>query len=113
MLEITPLLQIPDSEFTWSFARSGGPGGPSGPSPQEQAAMETELKFINAGFEAVERLPGNVGYLQSATGIYLKISFPYIRKLLERTDYVKIIRADRNCSLDRVVNPKSKTAAEK
>jgi ribosome-associated protein len=27
MLEITPLLQIPDDEFTWSFARSGGPGG--------------------------------------------------------------------------------------
>jgi ribosome-associated protein len=27
MLEITPLLQIPDGEFTWSFARSGGPGG--------------------------------------------------------------------------------------
>ena len=27
MLEITPLLQIPDSEFTWSFARSAGPGG--------------------------------------------------------------------------------------
>jgi len=27
MLEITPALQIPDSEFTWAFARSGGPGG--------------------------------------------------------------------------------------
>lgn len=27
MLEITPLLQIPETEFTWSFARSGGPGG--------------------------------------------------------------------------------------
>src|SRR4029077_13145081 len=27
MLEITPLLQISESEFTWSFARSGGPGG--------------------------------------------------------------------------------------
>src|SRR5207302_1430025 len=27
MLEITPLLLIPKSEFTWSFARSGGPGG--------------------------------------------------------------------------------------
>ncbi len=27
MLAISPLLQIPDSEFTWSFARSGGPGG--------------------------------------------------------------------------------------
>jgi ribosome-associated protein len=27
MLDITPLLQIPETEFTWSFARSGGPGG--------------------------------------------------------------------------------------
>lgn len=27
MLFITPTLQIPDDEFTWSFARSGGPGG--------------------------------------------------------------------------------------
>ena len=27
MHEISPLLQIPDSEFTWSYARSGGPGG--------------------------------------------------------------------------------------
>jgi len=36
---------------------------------------------------------GNIGYLQPATGIYLKISFPTIRKLLERSDFVKIIRA--------------------
>ena len=27
MLEITPQLHIPDTEFQWSFARSGGPGG--------------------------------------------------------------------------------------
>jgi ribosome-associated protein len=27
MLEITPGLSIPDDEFEWSFARSGGPGG--------------------------------------------------------------------------------------
>ena len=27
MFEITPTLAIPDDEFTWSFARSGGPGG--------------------------------------------------------------------------------------
>ena len=37
---------------------------------------------------------GNVGYLQPATGLYLKIGFPTIRKLLERSDFVKIIRAD-------------------
>jgi len=36
---------------------------------------------------------GNIGYLQSATGIYLKVSFPTIRNLLQRTDYIKIIRA--------------------
>jgi ribosome-associated protein len=27
MLEITPHLHIPDSEFEWTFVRSGGPGG--------------------------------------------------------------------------------------
>ncbi|MBM3993083.1 MAG: aminoacyl-tRNA hydrolase [Planctomycetes bacterium] len=27
MLEISPTIQIPDDEFVWSFARSGGPGG--------------------------------------------------------------------------------------
>jgi ribosome-associated protein len=27
MLEVTELIQIPDEEFEWSFARSGGPGG--------------------------------------------------------------------------------------
>jgi ribosome-associated protein len=27
MLEITAELSIPDTEFEWSFARSGGPGG--------------------------------------------------------------------------------------
>ena len=27
MLEITPTLQIPDDEFIWTYARSGGPGG--------------------------------------------------------------------------------------
>jgi ribosome-associated protein len=27
MLVVTDLIQIPDEEFEWSFARSGGPGG--------------------------------------------------------------------------------------
>ena len=27
MLEVTARIQIPDDEFHWSFARSGGPGG--------------------------------------------------------------------------------------
>jgi ribosome-associated protein len=27
MLEVTPEIRIPDEEFEWSYARSGGPGG--------------------------------------------------------------------------------------
>jgi ribosome-associated protein len=27
MLEVTERIRIPDDEFTWTFARSGGPGG--------------------------------------------------------------------------------------
>ncbi len=27
MLEVTPEIRIPDDEFQWSYARSGGPGG--------------------------------------------------------------------------------------
>lgn len=27
MIEITPAIRIPDEEFAWEYARSGGPGG--------------------------------------------------------------------------------------
>ncbi|MBS1562877.1 MAG: hypothetical protein JST39_00755, partial [Bacteroidetes bacterium] len=35
----------------------------------------------------------NIGYMQSASGVYLKITFPYLRSLLGRSDYIKIISA--------------------
>jgi hypothetical protein len=55
----------------------------------------TPLAILNSNnIEAVSDQTGNAGYLQDATGLYLKISFPTIRKLLERTDFVKIIKAD-------------------
>jgi len=44
--------------------------------------------------ELLSAASGNTGYLQSATGIYLKIAFPTIRKLLERSDFIKIIKAN-------------------
>lgn len=54
----------------------------------------TPLAALNANnLELPSTASGNVGYLQSATGIYLKVAFPNIRKLLERTDFIKIIRA--------------------
>ena len=55
----------------------------------------TPLTVLNTqNNELLSTASGNVGYLQSATGIYLKISFPTIRRLLERSDFVKIIKAD-------------------
>ena len=36
---------------------------------------------------------GNIGYLQSGSGLYLKVSFPNLRNLLTRSDYVKLISA--------------------
>ncbi len=55
----------------------------------------TPLAVLNTqNYELPSAAAGNLGYLQPATGLYLKIGFPYIRKLLERTDFVKIIRAE-------------------
>ncbi len=52
----------------------------------------TALNSVNN--ELLSTAAGNRGYLQTLSGLYLKISFPSIRKLLERSDFIKIIRAD-------------------
>jgi ribosome-associated protein len=43
MLEITPTLQIPESEFTWTFARSGGPGGQNVNKVASKAVMRWDI----------------------------------------------------------------------
>ena len=48
MLEITPLLQIPLSEFTWSFARSGGPGGQNVNKVASKAVMRWDIAVSSA-----------------------------------------------------------------
>ncbi len=55
----------------------------------------TPLAALNTiNNEIISTSTGNIGYMQSATGLYLKVSFPTIRKLLERSDFIKIIRAE-------------------
>lgn len=43
MLEITPDLQIPDGEFIWSYARSGGPGGQNVNKVASKAVLRWDL----------------------------------------------------------------------
>jgi len=43
--------------------------------------------------EIASTLTGNVGYSQSASGLYLKLTFPNLRNLLQRPDYIKLINA--------------------
>src|ERR1700731_1369767 len=54
MLEITPLLQIPDSEFAWSFARSGGPGGQNVNKVASKAVMRWDIAVSSALPEEVK-----------------------------------------------------------
>src|SRR4051812_5726 len=48
MLFITPTLQIPDEEFTWSFARSGGPGGQNVNKVASKASLRWDIAATNA-----------------------------------------------------------------
>lgn len=43
--------------------------------------------------EISSTLTDNLGYSQAATGLYPKITFPYLRNLQQRPDYIKIINA--------------------
>jgi ribosome-associated protein len=48
MLFITPTLQIPDEEFIWSFARSGGPGGQNVNKVASKALLRWNVAATNA-----------------------------------------------------------------
>src|SRR5579871_2962116 len=43
MLEITPTMQIPETEFAWSFARSGGPGGQNVNKVESKAVLRWKI----------------------------------------------------------------------
>jgi ribosome-associated protein len=48
MLEVTPTLQIPDTEFTWTYARSGGPGGQNVNKVASKAVLRWEIAASTA-----------------------------------------------------------------
>jgi Domain of unknown function (DUF4270) len=55
----------------------------------------TKLTVLNAANkEVLSTQTGGAGYTQSATGLYAKISFPTIRQILQRPDFIKIVKAE-------------------
>jgi len=69
-----------NNNFQWnnlSFDRSGTPLTALSPAKREVSSTQTS----------------NIGYSQAATGLYLKLTFPYLRNLQQRSDYIKIISA--------------------
>ena len=54
MLEITPTIAIPDTEFTWTFARSGGPGGQNVNKVASKAVLRWDIAASTALSEDVK-----------------------------------------------------------
>lgn len=54
----------------------------------------TPLQFVTSGLkELPSTLTNNVSYLQSAAGVYTKISFPTVNNILKLPNYAKLVRA--------------------
>src|SRR3954469_21867185 len=65
MLEITPHISIPDAEFEWSFARSGGPGGQNVNKVASKAVLRWDFEHSPSGPDGVkarfrERFPSRL-----------------------------------------------------
>lgn len=58
--------QVTDAHLRFQYSPTRLPerANPREPSPEEIASMERMIRFANAGFEKVERLPGNIGYIR-------------------------------------------------
>jgi len=69
-----------NSNFQWNNIKSDRTGTPL-------AALSPTNREISS------TLTDNQGYSQAISGLYTKISFPYLRELLQRPDYIKLINA--------------------
>jgi ribosome-associated protein len=93
VLEITPQIRIPETEFTWSFARSGGPGGQN----VNKVASKAELRWLVAASpslpEAVKaRLFTQQRRRIAATGELVLHSQRYRDQLRNRADCLEKLR---------------------
>ena len=53
-----------DKHLGVNFSPVALPDGPPAPTPEAKAQMRKQMERMNCGFEKVEHLPGNIGYLK-------------------------------------------------
>ncbi|MBI1831579.1 MAG: aminoacyl-tRNA hydrolase [Planctomycetes bacterium] len=94
MLEITPTIQIPDDEFTWSFARSGGPGGQNVNKVASKAVLRWPIDVSMALPEDVKtRLALQQKRFFTQSGEILIVSQRYRDQERNRQDCLEKLRA--------------------
>src|ERR1700690_3027732 len=93
MLEITPLLRIPKTEFSWSFVRSGGPGGQNVNKVASKAVLRWALARNTTVPEEVKlRLLGQQRRRITTAGDLVLSSQRYRDQLRNRQDCLEKIR---------------------
>jgi ribosome-associated protein len=94
MLDITPQSHIPETEFSWSFARSGGPGGQN----VNKVASKAELRWpVTASPSLPDEVKARLCTQQrrriTTTGELVLSSQRYRDQLRNRADCLEKLRA--------------------
>jgi ribosome-associated protein len=92
MLEVTPDIRIPDAEFDWSYARSGGPGGQN----VNKVATKAVLRWDVTGSPSVpvtvkERFIANNRGRITSDGVFVVMSERTRSQLMNREDCLRIL----------------------
>src|SRR5271155_2593953 len=92
MLEVSPTLHIPDAEFEWSYARSGGPGGQNVNKVATKAVLRWDATSSPSLPEAVKarflaRNPGRI----TTEGVVVVMSERTRSQIMNRQDCLDIL----------------------
>jgi ribosome-associated protein len=94
MLEVTPTLHIPDMEFAWSYARSGGPGGQNVNKVATKAVLRWDVTRSPSVPDSVRQrfIASNPGRI-TTEGVFVVMSERTRSQLMNREDCLEILGA--------------------
>jgi ribosome-associated protein len=94
MFEINERLQIPDEEFDWSYARSGGPGGQNVNKVSSKAVLRWDMaRTSSLPVEVKTRLRAQQANRVTNEGILVLMSQQYRDQERNRQDCLDKLRA--------------------